>query len=279
MTGTWGPFSLLAVSLMATPPWHRLDAPEREVRIAALSKLPFVERLVEASSGFLNVPYLESPLGEGEGVDPDPPLRFDAVDCLTFVEQSIALAVSKDSPQMEAALRRLRYRGEANYLQRNHLMEAQWLPHNVASGFLRDVTQEYGGGFDVEASKTLSGESWRSPSSKALKLPADHQPQGVYPFRYVPLAKAARRLREVPTGTLVVVVREERAFKATRMTHLGIVLQQAGKAYIRHASKSRHKRVVDERADEFVARHARYDKWRVVGVSLFAILEPQEAGL
>ena len=52
------------------------------------------ERLIAVSSMFLDTPYLNSPLGEGAGhpPDPDPLIRFDGVDCTTFVEQTMALA-------------------------------------------------------------------------------------------------------------------------------------------------------------------------------------------
>ena len=39
---------------------------------------------------FLGVPYQESPLGEGVLPDADPVIRFDAFDCVTFVETVLA---------------------------------------------------------------------------------------------------------------------------------------------------------------------------------------------
>ena len=75
--------ALLALFLGATPPppWKALSEPERTATIAELQQHPLDQRLLLASERFLDIPYVYSPLGEGQGKDPDPLLRFDAVDC------------------------------------------------------------------------------------------------------------------------------------------------------------------------------------------------------
>ena len=45
------------------------------------------ERMQAVSQPFLGLPYVLDPMGESVGVDPDPLIRYDAFDCLTFVEE------------------------------------------------------------------------------------------------------------------------------------------------------------------------------------------------
>ncbi|MCB9741246.1 MAG: DUF1460 domain-containing protein [Alphaproteobacteria bacterium] len=42
------------------------------------------------SEPWLGLPYQLGPLGEAGGVDPDPVMRFDVFDCLTFIEEVLA---------------------------------------------------------------------------------------------------------------------------------------------------------------------------------------------
>jgi hypothetical protein len=234
------------------------------------------ERLLEVSARFLDVPYVFSPLGEGEGKDPDPLFRLDAADCLSLVEESLAMGLAPRPADVPDYLAAIRYGPEQSYDGRNHLMEAEWLPHLISLGLLKDVTARFGGHETQEARTVLTEASWRSPSSQALALPRERQVIGTFRYHVIPLERVLERVRTVPSGVVLIVVREERPFKVTRMTHLGFVVQRGGHTYLRHASKSRHHRVVDEELGEFLERNARYDKWPVTGVSLYEVHEPEE---
>src|SRR5690242_633503 len=85
----------LTLSQAGVTPWKELDPAARGQALTAAFAQPLTKRLLSNSERFLGVPYLASPLGEGEGFDADPTLRFDAVDCLTFVEETIALSLSQ----------------------------------------------------------------------------------------------------------------------------------------------------------------------------------------
>jgi hypothetical protein len=87
---TW---ALVAMAVAATP-WSAQTEVQRAAALAKLKSRPLPDRLVEISAGFLGTPYQLSPLGEGAGVDPDPLIRFDLVDCLTLVEETMAMAMS-----------------------------------------------------------------------------------------------------------------------------------------------------------------------------------------
>lgn len=245
----------------------------QEGLLNALSKMPLERRLAEASERFIGTPYAPSPLGEGHGIDEDPPLRFDAVDCLTFVEETIALSLSANLKEMDGHLTALRYRSQPDYQDRNHLMEAQWLPNNLGKRYLTDVTAEYGGLDTVSSVKVVGLDAWRSPAGQRLNLSRGAQVTGTFPLNWIPLERAAQRMAEVPSGTLMVVVREDRPARVTRVSHLGFLIRQGGKAFIRHAAKSVFARVVDEELEHFLLRNSRY-AYAVQGIALYTVNDP-----
>ncbi|GMU09088.1 hypothetical protein ASNO1_53410 [Corallococcus caeni] len=254
--------------------WSALTPEQRAALIADRAESPLSERLLGMSEKFLNTPYVLSPLGEGQGVDPDPTFRLDAVDCLTFVEETLALGMAHGEPEVPALLERIRYASTPSYEDRNHLMEAQWLPNNIKKGLLVDVTRKYAKQDTVTVTKTLTAHTWQSKSSMALQLPRERQPVGTFTLDMIPLEKVLEHARGVASGTILVVMREDLPLKATRITHLGFVVQKKKRTYLRHASKGGYNRVVDEDLETFLARNARYDKWRVTGVSLFEARRP-----
>jgi len=268
--------ALLAFTLAASAigqRWMDLTAAQREAQIAASADKALAERVLEASQRFVGTPYQVSPLGEGTGRDADPRIRFDAVDCQTFVEETIALSLAGRAAEVESLLTELRYRREPTYEDRNHLMEAQWLPHNVEKGFVRDVTRRYGGEAAIQAVKELTARTWTSRSSLQLALPVDRRPLGTFFLNVIPLPKLSQILPEVPSGTVMIVVREDLPLKATRVSHLGFVIHKGKRTYLRHATSSAG-RVVDEELGSFLARNSKYAKWKVVGVSLFEVTSP-----
>ncbi len=259
--------------------WAALSPEEREVILkAAEPGTSLHQRLLGVSARFLGTPYLNSPLGEGSGVDPDPTFRMDAVDCLTFVEETLALSLARRDDEVPTLLERLRYANTPVYEDRNHLMEAQWLPNNIRKGFLVDVTRRYGGEDTVQVQKTLTARTWTSRSSQELKLPKERQPLGTFTLNVIPLDRVLAHARRIPSGTIMVIVRDELPLKATRITHLGFVLQKGKRTWLRHAARNGYGRVVDEDLETFLARNSRYTKWKVVGVSLFEARHPSEPG-
>ena len=67
------------------------------------------QRMSEISEAFIGIPYVLDPMGESVGIDVDPIIRYDAFDCLTYVEEVLALSLSF-SPESASMLRQqLRY--------------------------------------------------------------------------------------------------------------------------------------------------------------------------
>lgn len=272
---------LLLAQAPSTPApggWAALSPAERAVILkSAEPGASLHQRLLGVSAKFLGTPYVASPLGEGSGVDPDPMFRMDAVDCLTFVEETLALSLARRDDEVPTLLERLRYASTPIYEDRNHLMEAQWLPNNIRKGFLADITRRYGGDDTVQVQKTLDARTWTSRSSQELRLPKERQPLGTFTLNVIPLDRVLAHARQIPSGTIMVIVRDELPLKATRITHLGFVLQKGKRTWLRHAARNGYARVVDEDLETFLARNSRYTKWKVTGVSLFEPRQPQDA--
>ena len=120
-------------------PEEQLDASVQ--RIARFRNLR--RRVLRHSAQMLGANYRPDPLGEGAGgaVDTDARFRLAPVDCVTFVEASLAMALAGSLDQAKVWMDRLRYSGDAvRFDQRNHFMLAKWLPH-LKLNVLRDITR------------------------------------------------------------------------------------------------------------------------------------------
>ena len=268
--------SVLLSLLLVASPWASMGDAQRADAMAKLKTLPTLrERLLEATAGFVGAPYVLSPLGEGSGHDADPLIRWDAVDCVTMIEQSIALSTAEPATLVEV-LSALRYDGPPAWENRLHIMETQWLPQHVKRGVLRDVTAQWGGARTKRVKKVLSAATWKEKSGVGLALPVSKQMTGTFEFDIVPSAIAAEALRNAPAGLLVVVVRADRPSVVTRVSHVGVLVQTAKGPMLRHASRS-FKKVVDEPLSSYLGRNLDFAQWTIEGLALYEPLLPEAA--
>jgi len=238
------------------------------------------ERASWASSLLVGAPYRPSPLGEGSGFDPDPRFRLDAFDCVTFVETAMALGNAGTVSEAERLLDDVRYDGSPDYRHRNHYVESEWIPSLERKGWLEPVTRSIAGPLTVRTTKRLDAAAWelagRSGHLVAGLSPADG-PRGDFDLELVPLDRLLEVGPRIPDGTVLLVVREDRPNRPTRVTHMGlVVVLPDGSRAVRHASDvPRALRVRDEPLEAF-ARRASRQKWRIVGVSLYRIRDDPE---
>ncbi|HHH11103.1 MAG TPA: DUF1460 domain-containing protein, partial [Sorangium sp.] len=147
-------------------------------------------RLAAVSALFLGERYQLSPLGEGEdgAVDTDPVVRYDAFDCVTYVEEVMALSWYPTPRQSTRQLQQVRYaHGEISYAHRNHIMMAQWIPQNIAAGFVRDITAQVAPQKVRQARLKLDQAAFESTQGRALVLSPQQRPVGEYTLPIVPL--------------------------------------------------------------------------------------------
>jgi hypothetical protein len=257
------------------PPLWKLPAPAAKPSPAVfewLARFPRGRaRALAASSLMLDTPYVDGPLGEGSGKDPDPRIRFDEADCQTFVEEAMALGEATAPGDLLSRLDDIRYGSRATFEDRDHFMMSQWVPRNEAKGYLADATRAVAGPLAQVERKRITAKGWAARRGALdIVLPDEKVPVGDWSLPVAPLAKMLELAPKIPDGTILLIVRAERWGWPERVTHLGFLVHHQGVPYMRHASPVFH-RVVDEPFDHFVERNTHYDWWPVVGMSLLTI--------
>ena len=206
---------------------------------ATATPLPFAQRVAFwAGLASHDAVYALGPLGEGAGSQPDPgPLHnFQHVDCVTYVEQVYALALSHSRAQFDDVLRRIRYRdGQVDFRWRNHYTISDWLPAN--GWFIRDITAHVGTGVTRAMTKTIARAQFFA--GKGLPQYADI-PDETSTTSYIPREQAPALSGKLHTGDLIIFVVSTPGIIAG---HVGLIKIEHGIAYVEHASMSA-KRVV-----------------------------------
>jgi len=243
----------------------------------SVSDRPLPERMAAVSQAMMGKPYLADPLGEGQGVDADPFARYDVYDCLTFVEEVLALSLAGDPAHAAPVRLGLRY-GERppTYAHRRHFMELQWIPGNIADGWLRDTTAEYGPVVHMEREVTL--DTWNSWAARKGFAHTDAElPVGTMQLDVLPLDQALQAVDRIRPGTIVLTVRKDRPWKPIWISHVGFVLpHEPGQAVqVRHATRMSDRKVRDHGLAWYVEHLQTYTNWPAVGI---ALLEPVDQG-
>lgn len=234
---------------------------------------PLAARMIAISDLLLGKPYTLDGLGEGHGHDPDPLARYDAFDCIGFVEEALALALAGDPSHAAEVRNRLRYgAGPIDYAHRRHFMELQWLPGNVADGFVVDTTARYGATEHME--REVTAETWKRWKKRSkFALTDEELPTGTMRLDVMPLDVAEAAVPSLPDGAIVLTVRKD-AGTPVWISHTGFVVRDAeGRVMQRNASRRSGMRVLDEDLAKYVRHLRTYGNWPVAGI---AIVEPVE---
>lgn len=192
---------------------------------------------------YLGAKYQASPLGEGYGYDPDPLIRDDAFDCMTFVETSLAGGnVDK--------LNKIRYvDGQPDFMKRNHFAECDWLENNA--DLLENVSSQYG----VTATRivTIDKKSW---FKKIYNIDTNFESQTIQ-LEYIPYSELKSINNLEPLVVLFVVGKSKKIDiigTDLAVSHMGFVLP--GGKILRHAS-SDHECVMDTDFENYNAKRAK----------------------
>lgn len=237
------------------------------MRDVSRTQLTTAEKIATYSHLALGTPYVGGCLGEGAHgkYDKDPLIDFSKVDCMTFCEQTLALAISKNYQDAFHNLQKIRYQhGTISFTTRNHFVMADWLPHN--QWLLRDITEERGGPLCKEMVKTINrrafssslgyGDTKRFPPPQRLNI------------KYLPqkhLLTIAERLQG--SEIIFLITTREGIFAS----HLGFIIRNSdGSLLFRHASLT-HKKVIDEPYDQFYQRLQ--NDQQIAGIILIEVKE------
>jgi 3D (Asp-Asp-Asp) domain-containing protein len=227
--------------------WKDLEMAMRNV--AAAERNPD-QRIMFFSELAKGTPYVIFCLGEGpEGIyDKDPLLDIARVDCMTFCEQTLALAISENYEEFFNNLQRIRYRdGIIGMKTRNHYTIADWLPNN--SWLLEDATELIGGEHCRPMTKTID----RSKDLATMGVTDfwDVPPPQTMTVKYIPKEHLLQVEENLRGGEIVSLIQKKEGIFSSHMAL--IVKGRQGEVIFRHASRTAGE-VVDELYREYVER-------------------------
>ncbi len=247
--------------------------------VAQSRNKPIGERISTISAAMMGTPYLNDATGEATAPDFDPPVRYDAFDCLTFVEEVLALTLSADERGAAEVRNSLRYGygRPPSYEHRQHFMLQQWVPNAIESGWVEDITAEVGETRLLEKSVTLRNWTWWKGRSQFL-LPDSLLPTGLFQLPILTPGAAWDAAPDLPDGAIVLTVRESKDHVPIVVTHLGFKVSSARpeQPFLRHATKmGKQPRVRNDWLRWYVEHNRWYQWWPVAG---FTVLMPREQG-
>jgi len=266
-----------APAITPAPAWT-LDPgampPEVADAARACRALRLGARIGAVSALFLGRPYEDGCTGEGLGPDPDPPARYDLFDCLTFIEEVLALALAPDPAWAGWYRTQLRFRGGVpSYDARHHFFEAEWVPENIAAGFIEDITPSLGEVTWIDREVTAAmWQHWRR--RPRFDLPDERFPTGRQRMPVLTLDAALAAVDRIPAGAIVVTVRIPVPHLPIVVTHVGLVVPGA-QPTMRHATRMSSRRVRDDRLAWYFEHLKEYTRWPVAGIN---VLLPREQG-
>lgn len=216
------------------------------------------ERIAFISGHFLGLPYITSPLGEGQSdaYDSDPLYRFDAFDCTTFVETMATMARSFDVEDFKIKMNEIRYHdGEVSFITRNHFTSLDWIPHNEENGLLTDITTSIGP-YEIATAlinKLAWYEKFHHPEFFHFVERFGEQPAQEALIPYIPLNEFFSSqgqanpeiLNAIIQGSVINLITPGRDLGVTQLNvrHQGLAIWKKGKLYFREASSGQKKTV------------------------------------
>ena len=256
------------LALAASPPPH-VESVAETSRL-----LPTAQRVEAISGAMLGAQYALDPLGEGVAPDTDPFVRYDAFDCLTYVEEVLALSLASEDKEVASIRQALRYGASPpSYVARHHFMSLQWLPVNEAQGYLMDIADQYGE--TTRLHKTVDDRIWSTWKGRARFHHTDEElPRGAMTLNVLPLATATERAHDFPTGTLLLTVREDWWWRPIWVSHVGFVIQTPSGPRVRHATTLGDDGVREHSVTWYLEHIQQYKNPPVLGVALYQAQRP-----
>lgn len=217
-----------------------------------LSTLPVNERVPLIARFFLGTPYESNTLNVCR--EELPVINLRALDCVTFVENVLALAFLEkyDRQATDAFVRnivRLRYRDAeiVDYTSRLHY-STDWLHEMQKAGWATDLTQ-FAGGIEYKKSVSfMSAHRDKYPQlaqDNALLEKIKHIEDAINKrtHYYIPKEKVGEACARIKNGDIILITT---TIKGLDTSHLGFAWKQDGKTYLIHASSNGKKVMVTE---------------------------------
>ena len=200
---------------------------------------------------FLGTPY------QGGTLDRDSVesvvVRFDSLDCTTFVETVSALTLCANSEKNKfsdylKALENIRYRdGICNgYTSRLHYF-SEWIMNNQEMGIIKEIAPD---GFVITEYRTINFMSHNADKYAGItndavlrEIKASERVLSSLPFCYIPKNKVAELTTEiVREGDIIAIVTD---IDGLDISHVGFATFIDGEIHLLHASSGKKEVVID----------------------------------
>lgn len=212
------------------------------LRTAKTGSLPIGDAIAAIGKSFIGTRYEAFTLETGD--DTQPLIMLTGLDCTTFLETSVALALTTKKGEINfdeyaANLEKIRYRnGSADgYLSRLHYF-TDWIADNSARGIITDVTRDLGGiPYQMHVSFMSSNpDKYARMTSSALvdsmkKIEARINKRS---YSYIPKDKVAGIEESIRNGDLIAITS---SIKGLDIVHVGIAVvgKNNDRVYFMHA--------------------------------------------
>lgn len=201
------------------------------------------ERIELLSRHFLDTPYAESTLIGDKNTPETLIINFEGVDCLTFIEYIEAMRLSNSFEGFKENLKKIRYKsGGVIFENRNHFF-TDWVDFNAS--FSDDITEETGSEKTIRVQKLLNEKEDKTFFIPGIK-PAMRE------IRYIPSEHVDKTvLDRLRTGDYIGIYSH---LEGLDVSHVGIVVKDNEKVFLRHASSvSKNRKVIDEDFMEYIS--------------------------
>ena len=233
----------------------------KQMWLSAQNVAGLTARLEYFSRQMKGTPYRLGPMGESylDSIERKPIVYMDSVDCVTYLEHVLAMALAPNENEIAPLLQKIRYKdGVIDYMHRKHYLVADW----VGEGKYARVLKVPG---DTVVKRTMPRQSFFK--AKKLTYNVADAPMNL---RYLPYNRAMRMASRPYEGPLMVC---GIAFVANMdnldATHTGFVVFRPGELpVLRHAAYK--KQVIELPLKEYLAGR----KGKLPGITLFEFLKP-----
>jgi hypothetical protein len=208
------------------------------------SKIKAVGKRIDfLSRQFLGLDYVESTLIGDINTPEVFVINMEGVDCFTFIDYIEAMRLADSFSEFKNNLKKIRYSsGRVAFKNRNHFF-TDWIEFN--SDFVTDVTEKIGDKKFIRVIKTLNEKE-----DKTYFLP------GIKPFQrqitYIPSDRIDESvINKLGTGDYVGIYSE---IKGLDVSHVGIIIKDNDKVYLRHASSLKiYRKVIDQDFKKYIS--------------------------
>ncbi len=226
------------------------------IRETSAKQISNADKIVLYSELLVGTTYVLECLADGPYAkyEQGPLFNLKQLNCMTYCEHVLALALSSHYEEMFNVLQHIRYRnGIIGMATRNHYTMADWGPNN--QWCLEDVSQKVGQKHAKPVTRTISHKQFFADIKYTDSL--EVVPDRSLTIYYVVINNITDCVDRLNSGDIVSIIQDRPGIFSA---HMGLIIKKSdGKTYFRHASMSK-KRVLDEPLAEYVVGLIKNDK-------------------